>query len=74
MADEEDFSYDRLWRIPRVRQYWHFDTLHREAGERKASYTELFWDLILSAVIQNIGHLLAADISFESVQRFIVTL
>ncbi|RIA96032.1 bacterial low temperature requirement A protein [Glomus cerebriforme] len=74
IADEDDeFDYNRLWRIPRVRQYWHLDTLHREAGERASSYTELFWDLIFVAVVQNLGHILVEDVSFETVQRFIIT-
>ena len=40
----------------------------------KTIILKLFLDLILSAVVQNIGHLLATDISFGNVQRFIITL
>ncbi|CAJ0899842.1 6072_t:CDS:10 [Entrophospora sp. SA101] len=70
IADEEEEShiYDRLWRKPRVRQYWHDGTLHREAEERKSSYTELFWDLIFVAVVNNLGHLLVSDISFSNLE------
>jgi hypothetical protein len=76
IADDDDgeVDYNRLWRIPRVRQYWHIDTLHREAGERASSYAELFWDLIFVAVVQNLGHILVEDISYGTVQRFIITL
>ncbi|CAG8446895.1 11155_t:CDS:10 [Diversispora eburnea] len=58
IADEDEIihSYDRLMRKPRVRQYWHKGTLHREADERHASFTELFWDLIFVAVVRNLGH------------------
>ncbi|RHZ88764.1 hypothetical protein Glove_21g57 [Diversispora epigaea] len=75
IADEEEIvhSYDRLMRKPRVRQYWHKGTLHREADERHASYTELFWDLIFVAVVRNLGHTLVSDISGTNVERFILT-
>ncbi|RHZ88891.1 hypothetical protein Glove_21g385 [Diversispora epigaea] len=76
IADEEDettHSYDRLMRKPRVRQYWHKGTLHREADERHASYTELFFDLIFVAVIRNLGHMLVSDISGTNLERFILT-
>ncbi|PKC15655.1 hypothetical protein RhiirA5_483782 [Rhizophagus irregularis] len=71
--NEDEVDYNRLWRIPRVRQYWHIDTLHREAGERVSSFAELFWDLIFVAVVQNLGHILVEDISFGTIQRFIIT-
>ncbi|CAG8448429.1 10115_t:CDS:10 [Diversispora eburnea] len=73
--DEEEIiqSYDRLMRKPRVRQYWHKGTLHREADERHASYTELFFDLIFVAVIRNLGHTLVSDISGTNLERFILT-
>ncbi|CAG8551478.1 2016_t:CDS:10 [Diversispora eburnea] len=76
IADEEEetiYSYDRLMRKPRVRQYWHKGTLHREADERHASYTELFFDLIFVAVVRNLGHTLVSDISGTNVERFILT-
>ncbi|GBB99866.1 hypothetical protein RclHR1_03660013 [Rhizophagus clarus] len=75
IADDEDdeTDYNRLLRVPRVRQYWHIDTLHREAEERTSSYVELFWDLIFVAVVQNLGHILVEDISFGTVLRFIIT-
>ncbi|CAG8445156.1 893_t:CDS:10 [Acaulospora morrowiae] len=71
--EEEEVNYDRLIRKPRIRQYWHEGTLHREADERSSSYTELFWDIIFVAVVQNSGHLLVEHISGQSLEKFIVT-
>ncbi|CAG8445145.1 892_t:CDS:10 [Acaulospora morrowiae] len=61
--EEEEDNYERLIRKPRVRQYWHAGTLYRESEERSSSYTELFWDLIFAAVVQNSGDALVEDIS-----------
>lgn len=74
--DNDDIvhRYDRLLRKPRVRQYWYQKTLFREAEERRASYTELFWDLIFVAVVRNLGEMLVADISGANLERFILTL
>ena len=73
-STEDHHRHDRLMRKPRVRQYWHDGTLHREAQERKVRFAELFWDLIFVAVVGNLGHALVEDISAASIQRFILTL
>ncbi|CAG8615733.1 16924_t:CDS:10 [Funneliformis caledonium] len=78
IADEEDSAeeyhkHDRLMRKPRVRQYFHAGTLHREAEERRVNFTELFWDLIFVAVIGNLGHVLVEDVSLVNIERFILT-
>ncbi|RIA82456.1 bacterial low temperature requirement A protein [Glomus cerebriforme] len=71
--EDHDHKFDRLMRQPRIRQYWYKNKLHREAGERKVSFTELFWDLIFVAVIGNLGHDLVGDISGVNIERFILT-
>ncbi|CAI2180747.1 894_t:CDS:10 [Funneliformis geosporum] len=78
IADDEDSAeeyhkHDRLMRKPRVRQYWHAGTLHREAEERKVNFKELFWDLIFVAVIGNLGHVLVEDVTLVNIERFILT-
>ncbi|GBB85600.1 hypothetical protein RclHR1_01210008 [Rhizophagus clarus] len=72
-SSEDEHKYDRIMRQPKIRQYWHNDNLHREAEERRVSFTELFWDLIFVAVIGNLGHDLVEDISGVNIERFILT-
>jgi hypothetical protein len=72
--DEDEHKYDRIMRQPKIRQYWHNNNLHREAEERRVSFTELFWDLIFVAVIGNLGHDLVENISGINIERFILTL
>jgi hypothetical protein len=55
-SDEDEHKYDRIMRQPKIRQYWHNNNLHREAEERRVSFTELFWNLIFVAVIGNLGN------------------
>ncbi|CAG8487368.1 7485_t:CDS:10 [Ambispora leptoticha] len=74
--DEEHDAYDRLIRAPRVRQYWHDGTLHREAEERSSSFTELFWDLVFVGAVGILGHQLINNISSEgaeSLEIFFIT-
>lgn len=73
-STDDEHKYDRIMRQPKIRQYWHKDKLHRESGERRVSFTELFWDLIFVAVIGNLGHDLVEDISGANIERFILTL
>uniref|UniRef100_U9T6P4 Uncharacterized protein n=2 Tax=Rhizophagus irregularis TaxID=588596 RepID=U9T6P4_RHIID len=72
-SSEDEHKYDRIMRQPKIRQYWHNKNLHREAEERRVSFTELFWDLIFVAVIGNLGHDLVEDISGTNIERFILT-
>ncbi|CAG8630031.1 uncharacterized protein OCT59_000861 [Rhizophagus irregularis] len=72
-SSEDEHKYDRIMRQPKIRQYWHNGNLHREAEERRVSFTELFWDLIFVAVIGNLGHDLVEDISGTNIERFILT-
>ncbi|GBB85599.1 hypothetical protein RclHR1_01210007 [Rhizophagus clarus] len=72
-SSEDEHKFDRIMRQPKIRQYWHNGNLHREAEERRVSFTELFWDLIFVAVIGNLGHDLVEDISGANVERFILT-
>ncbi|CAG8510157.1 9436_t:CDS:10, partial [Ambispora gerdemannii] len=74
--DDEEHVYDRLIRPPRVRQYWHDGTLHRELEERSSSFTELFWDLVFVGVVGALGHNLADNISVKgtrSLEQFFNT-
>ena len=73
-GDSDYHKHDRLMRKPRVRQYWHNGTLHREADERRVRFSELFWDLIFVAVVGNLGHDLVQDITAANIERFILTL
>ncbi|RIA82457.1 bacterial low temperature requirement A protein [Glomus cerebriforme] len=72
-TDDEDHKFDRIMRQPKIRQYWHNRKLHREAEERRVSFTELFWDLIFVAVIGNLSDDLIEDISGPNIEKFILT-
>ncbi|CAG8592753.1 6548_t:CDS:10 [Dentiscutata erythropus] len=72
IADDDDG--EGLTRKPKVRQYWYKGALHREADERSASSTELFWDLIFVAVVSNLGYMLTSDISINEdlIEKFLL--
>ena len=62
----------RVARIPILRQYFIDGVLHREEGEHKTSWTELFVDLIYVGCIAKAGHLIREDYSWHSVFQFIL--
>ncbi len=56
----------RLWDVPRLL------TNEEQDEERKASWLELFFDLLFVAVIAQLVHLLANDLTWGGVGRFIL--
>ncbi len=56
----------RLWDVPRLL------TDEEQEGERKASWLELFFDLVFVAVIAEITHLLATDLTWEGLGKYIM--
>jgi low temperature requirement protein LtrA len=57
---------------PRVRQYLHEGVLHREEEERKTSWTELFWDLVLVGVISKLAHAVADEADGLAIGHFML--
>ncbi|RUS17475.1 hypothetical protein BC937DRAFT_89933 [Endogone sp. FLAS-F59071] len=73
VTDEEEQECDKIFRRPRIRQYFKGDTLYREREERKTSDTELFWDLIFVGSVSLLGHDLAASPDIYHLEVFALT-
>jgi low temperature requirement protein LtrA len=57
------------------RSWWQRPSLRTdedEGRERKASWLELFFDLVFVAVIAQLSHMLSTDISWQGLMRFVV--
>eukprot|EP00842_Homolaphlyctis_polyrhiza_P001827 jgi/Hompol1/2645/HPOL_006095-RA len=61
---------ERLFRKPKLRQYFLGDTLYRSAEELKTSYGELFLDLLYVAVISKAGSLVSTGRTWEAFGNF----
>jgi len=64
---EEDKENERLFKRPKVHQFFLDKVLVRSSEERKASFNELYFDLIFVAIISEMGRLFSASLfTFDS--------
>ena len=73
---------ERLIRKPIVRQFFRSEVtpdgtqrevLYREAEHRSATWNELFFDLVMVAVLHSLGHTFAQNYSGAALERFLLT-
>eukprot|EP01006_Ploeotia_vitrea_P028639 TRINITY_DN61300_c0_g1_i1.p1 TRINITY_DN61300_c0_g1~~TRINITY_DN61300_c0_g1_i1.p1 ORF type:complete len:732 (-),score=360.80 TRINITY_DN61300_c0_g1_i1:621-2606(-) len=67
------FKHQHLLQRPRLRQFWKSPTvIVREDREHRASWNELFFDLIFVVIFASLGHHLEAHMTLSGVGEFVV--
>ncbi|ORY36995.1 hypothetical protein BCR33DRAFT_854874 [Rhizoclosmatium globosum] len=63
---------EKLFRKPKIRQYYYGNTLYRSSDELRTSYTETFTDLLYISVFYKAGLLVQTNQTWESVKDFVL--
>ncbi|KAI9335485.1 bacterial low temperature requirement A protein-domain-containing protein [Obelidium mucronatum] len=62
---------ERLFRRPKVRQYFHNNVLHRSSEELRTSWLEIFVDLLYVGVFCKAGTIIIEEQSWDAFERFL---